>query len=288
VRAFPLEDSLDLGQASDGAVAVSAALLATAMSAAQKGGEVLRRFFGELAAADVSEKAQNDWVSAADRASESEIAAYLANCTPGFGLLAEEGGASGTVGTRWVVDPLDGTANFVRRFPHFAVSVALVVDGRSELGAVYDPMRDETYAAARGGGATCNGRPLEVSGRASLAGAFLATGFPFRVHRHIDVYLALFREVFLAAGALRRPGAAALDLVHTAAGIFDGFFEFCLSPWDLAAGTLIVEEAGGVVTNLDGDLDVVSHGNVIAATPRVHTELLSIVARHAHERDIVP
>jgi len=263
-------------------------LLAVAIAAAQIGGEVLRRYFGELAPSEITEKAQNDWVSAADRASEAAIGEYLSRITPEFGLLGEEQGASGATGTRWVVDPLDGTANFVRRFPHFAVSVALMHGDEVQVGAVIDPMRDEVYAAARGRGATCNGRPLRVSGRAGLSGAFVATGFPFRVHRYIDTYLAVFKDVFLVAGALRRPGAAALDLVHTAAGIFDGFFEFCLSPWDVAAGSLIIEEAGGVVGNLDGEPDIFSHGNIVAGSPEVHRELLSIVSRHAGEADIVP
>lgn len=263
-------------------------LLAVAISAAQVGSEVLRRYFGELAPSEVSEKAQNDWVSAADHASENAIGEYLSRMTPEYGLLGEETGASGATGTRWVVDPLDGTANFVRRFPHFAVSVALMRAHEVHVGAVIDPMRNEVFAAAKGCGATCNGLPLRVSGRPGLAGAFVATGFPFRVHRYIDTYLAVFKDVFLLAGALRRPGAAALDLVHTAAGIFDGFFEFCLSPWDVAAGSLIIREAGGEVGNLDGEADIWSRGNIVAGSPLVYRELLSLLARHAREDDIVP
>ncbi|NWG00553.1 MAG: inositol monophosphatase [Thermoanaerobaculaceae bacterium] len=263
-------------------------LLGVAITAAQLGGTVLRRFFGRLEAAQVEEKGVNDWVSAADREAERAIAAYLAVQTPEFGLLAEEGGASGGAGPRWVVDPLDGTANFVRGFPHFAVSVALVVGREVEVGVIYDPMRDETFSATRGGGAYRNGRPASVSHRSSLAGAFLTTGFPYRVARHIDTYLQVFREVFFQAGALRRPGAAALDLAHVAVGIFDGFFEFSLSPWDVAAGSLIVREAGGVVSDLDGGADVLTRGNVLAATPAVHAALLEIVARFCREADITP
>ncbi|MGE5236287.1 MAG: inositol monophosphatase family protein [Acidobacteriota bacterium] len=264
------------------------ALLAIAMSAAQRGGEILREYFGELKPAEIAEKTRNDWVSAADRASEEAIRAYLTDRTPEYGVLAEEGGASGATGTRWVVDPLDGTLNFVRGFPHFAVSVALVSDGTPEIGAIYDPMRDQLFAAISGGGAFCNGTRLHVSDRPGLAGALVTTGFPFRVHRHLDVYLRIFREVFLRVAGLRRPGAAALDLAHTAAGIFDGFFEFCLSPWDIAAGALIVGEAGGLVTNLDGGPDILSRGNVLAATPGVHRGLLVIISSICRERDIVP
>ncbi len=221
------------------------ALLGVAMTAAEIGGEVLRRHFRALGPEQVSEKARNDYVSAADRASEDAITEFLQRETPEYGLLAEEAGARGGAGARWVVDPLDGTANFVHSFPHFAVSIAFVDRGEPLVGAVYDPMRDEMFAAARGEGARCNGRPLAVTPRVGLAGGFLTTGFPFRVHRMLDLYLRVFHDVFLRVAAIRRPGAAALDLAHTAAGIFDGFFEFCLSEWDIAAGALLVREAGG-------------------------------------------
>jgi len=265
---------------------VNRSLLAVAMTAAQRGGEVLRRHFRAMDPSDVTEKTKNDFVSAADRASEDVIAAYLAEHTPGLGLLAEERGASGEAGARWVVDPLDGTANFVHGFPHFAVSVALVVGEIVEVGAIFDPMRDELFAASRGGGASCNGRTLHVTARPGLSGAFLATGFPFRVHRHLDTYLRVFREVFLEVAALRRPGAAALDLAHTAAGVFDGFFEFCLSPWDIAAGALLVREAGGLVSDLDGGEAIFNHGNVVAAAPGVHAELLALIRRFCSESQI--
>lgn len=258
------------------------------MTAAQIGGEVLRSYFRELGPGQVAEKDRNDWVSEADRVSERTIVGFLADKAPEIGVLAEEAGASGSTGTRWLVDPLDGTLNFVRGFPHFAVSVGLVAAGRLEVGVVYDPMRDELFAARRGGGATRNGAPIRVTGRPGLQGAFVTTGFPYRVHRYLDTFLAVFRDVFMEAGALRRPGAAALDLAHTAAGIFDGFFEFCLSPWDIAAGTLLVREAGGVVTNLDGAPDVFAHGNVVAASPDVHRDLLAVVRQHASESLIVP
>jgi myo-inositol-1(or 4)-monophosphatase len=162
------------------------------------------------------------------------------------------------------------------------------MDGEVEVGVVYDPMRDELYSATRGGGAWCNGRRLRVTGRQGLSGGFLTTGFPFRVHRLLDVYLRVFHDVFLRVAAIRRPGAAALDLAHTAAGIFDGFFEFCLSPWDIAAGALLVREAGGAVSNLDGSAEIFAHGNVVAAGAPVHRELLALIQRHCHEKDIHP
>ncbi len=265
---------------------MSDSLLAVAMTAAQIGGTILRSYFGRLEAGEVEEKGQNDWVSAADRASEDAIASFLKRQTPELGFLAEESGvrAAGTAG--WVVDPLDGTANFVRSFPHFAVSVGLVVDGTPTVGVIYDPMRDELFTATAGRGAYRNGCRVSVSGRARLDGAFLTTGFPFRVQRHIDTYLSVFRAVYLRAGAIRRPGAAALDLAHTGAGIFDGFFEFNLSPWDLAAGAVIVREAGGLVTNLDGGAELFARGNVLAAPPGVHRDLLAAVRDICRDADI--
>jgi myo-inositol-1(or 4)-monophosphatase len=266
---------------------VNESLLSVAMSAAQLGGEVLRRYFGRLAAADVEEKAQNDWVSAADRESEAAIGAFLHRHTPSLGVLAEEGGLRGDDRVLWVVDPLDGTANFVRSFPHFAVSVGLVEHGVPTVGAIYDPMRDELFAAARGGGACRNGRTIRASTRTGLDGAFVTTGFPFRVRRHIDTYLAVFRDVYCRAAAIRRPGAAALDLAHTAAGVFDGFFEFNLSPWDLAAGAVIAREAGALVTDLDGaEGNLLARGNVLAAAAGVHRDLLAIVGSHCRDADI--
>jgi myo-inositol-1(or 4)-monophosphatase len=268
--------------------AVRPSLLAIAMTAAQRGGEVLRRYFRSMDPSEVSEKAENDFVSAADRESEEAITSYLRVHTPALGVLAEEGGASGAKGDRWVVDPLDGTANFVRGFPHFGVSVALVAEGAVRVGAIYDPMRDELFSALRGGGAWCNGRRRRVTARDGLAGGFVTTGFPFRVHHLLDTYLRVFHDVFLRVAAIRRPGAAALDLAHTAAGIFDGFFEFCLSPWDIAAGALLVREAGGVVTNLDGEDEIFTHGNVVAAGPGVQRALLAVIQRHCREKDIYP
>jgi myo-inositol-1(or 4)-monophosphatase len=261
--------------------------LPIAISAAERAGEVLCRCFRELEPGDVSEKTRNDFVSLADRASEDVIRSYLALHTPQYGFLGEETGATGSTSVRWVVDPLDGTANYVHGFPHFAVTIALVDGPAIALGVVLDPIRGELYSCTCGGGAFCNGRRLAVRERAGLGGAFVTTGFPFRVHRHIDTYLRVFRDVFTTASAIRRPGAAALDLAHTAAGIFDAFFEFNLSPWDIAAGTLLIREAGGVVTNLDGGDDVFASGNVVAGGVSAQRELLAVVQRYCREAEIV-
>lgn len=256
-------------------------LLPLAITAAERGAEELRRWFRRLEPGHIDEKLENDFVTAADRASEEAVIELLREGAPGLGILAEERGASGQSDACWVLDPLDGTLNFVRGFPHFAVSLALVVGGRVELGVVVDPLRRETFHAVRGGGAFCNGRPVVASRRPGLHGAFVTTGFPYRIKPFLDDYLALFRDVFEAVGALRRPGAAALDLAHTAAGVFDGFFEFGLSVWDVAAGMLIVEEAGGVVTDAGGGREVFRHGNIVAGGPAVQPALLELISRRA-------
>ena len=261
-------------------------LLAVAVAAAQAGGEVLLRLFGSLRPDQIAEKGRNDWVTAADRASEDVILQLLRHHAPEVGILAEESGEHGSAGLRWVVDPLDGTANFLNGFPHFAVSVALVEDGSPVLGVIFDPLRGELFTAVRGRGAWRNGHLLSASVRPGLAGSFLATGFPYRVHPVIDAYLRIFKRIFLRAGAIRRPGAATLDLAHTAAGIFDGFFEFSLSPWDLAAGVLLVREAGGTATDLCGGPDVFSLGHIVAGGGAVQSELLEIIQSELQGREL--
>lgn len=259
--------------------------LSVAATAAQLGGQVLKKYFrGALA---VDQKAKHDYVSAADRESEETIRSFLAWATPECGFLGEEGGLRGSQRRIWVVDPLDGTTNFVRGFPHFAVSVALVEATEVLVGAIYDPLRDELFTAVQGLGAWCNGKPIATSSQKTLAGAFVTTGFPFRMGAALSTYLAVFADVFPLAAAIRRPGAACLDLAHTACGIFDAFFEFFLSPWDLAAGVLVVREAGGLATNLDGGKNVFAHGHVVAGTPAVQRELLSVVQRHATEQTLL-
>lgn len=259
--------------------------LSFAATAAQIGGERLKKYF--RSAVRVDEKRRHDYVSEADWESEEAIRQYLAKQTPECAFLGEEGGLEGDHKLCWVVDPLDGTSNFIRGFPHFAVSVALMEAGQVRVGAIYDPMRAELFTAAQGFGAYRNGELIRVSGREGIQGAFITTGFPFRLGSLLPTYLAIFSEVFPQVAAIRRPGAASLDLAHTACGIFDAFFEFFLSPWDLAAGILLVREAGGTVTNLDGSHDVFPKGNVVAGTPDVQRSLLKLVQRHAREADLV-
>jgi myo-inositol-1(or 4)-monophosphatase len=260
------------------------ALLDVALAAARAGAGVLRASYRspELR---VRAKGRNDLVSSADHAAEEAIVAAVREHFPAAAFLAEEGGRSGTDQEElvWVVDPLDGTNNFLQGLPIFCTSVACCRGDQALVGVVIDPLSGDEYTARRGGGAWRNGGRLEVSRRPALDGAFLATGYPFRAHAALDLYLAMFRDVFLQARGIRRCGAAALDLAYTAAGIFDGFFELRLSPWDLAAGVLLVEEAGGVVSDLDGARGYFTGGNVVAGSPGVWRELRQMLARHGGE-----
>ncbi|MEX0879934.1 MAG: inositol monophosphatase family protein [Thermoanaerobaculia bacterium] len=247
------------------------ALLETAVDAARAGGEVLLANWRNLPRGSVEEKTKNDFVTFADRESEQRIIAAIRSRYPEDAFLAEEGGAQeGRAGARvWIIDPLDGTSNFVAGFPFWCVSIAALEAGELVAAVVWDPLRDEMYTAEPGGGAWRNGTRLAVTGRPDLEGAFVATGFPFRNRHKIDTYLALFKAVFGQARAIRRAGSAALDLAYVAAGVFDGFFEFRLAPWDLAAGALLITEAGGEVTDFDGGKRYLDRGNVVAGPPGV-------------------
>ncbi len=233
------------------------ALLDAAVDAAVAGGRVLSANWRNLPHGSVEEKKKNDFVTLADRESEERIVGVLRGRFPGDAFLGEEGGTHGGGEARsgariWIIDPLDGTSNFVSGFPFWCVSIAAREGDDLVAAVVWDPLRDEMYTAERGGGAWRNGTRLSVTGRPGLDGAFVATGFPFRNRHKIDSYLALFKAVFVHARAIRRAGSAALDLAYVAAGVFDGFFEFRLAPWDVAAGALLISEAGGVLTDFDG------------------------------------
>ena len=248
-----------------------ARLAAVAEAAARAGGDVVARHFGRLAAG-VHSKAPGDYVSEVDVASEEVIRAALERDAPGIAFFGEEGGGTrGDLG--WVVDPLDGTANFLHGFPIVGVSVALVEAGRPVAGAVHAPMLGETYTAAAGGGAFRDGRPLRVADRPPAS----ATGFPFKSKHRVDDYRRVFEGAFLTLEDLRRAGAASLDLAWTAAGVFDGFFEIGLGSWDVAAGALLVLEAGGVVTDWAGDGRAwLSSGDILAGPAPVHRVLLDL------------
>ncbi|HVT61007.1 MAG TPA: inositol monophosphatase family protein [Thermoanaerobaculia bacterium] len=263
-------------------------LLETAVLAARAGARVLERHF-RSAELEVTRKGENDFVTRADRESEAAVLGEIRRRHPGHRILAEEGGGAGAGGDsefQWLIDPLDGTTNFLQGLPVWSVSVACRRDEEVVVGVVDDPAGKNLFTAARGAGARWNGKPMAASPHGGLAGAFLATGYPFRAHATLDAYLAIFRDVFLQAKAIRRCGSAALDLAYTAAGVYDGFFEFRLSPWDIGAGVLLVREAGGLLTDLDGGERFFGGGNVVAGGPAVQRELLAAVARHASEAQL--
>jgi myo-inositol-1(or 4)-monophosphatase len=255
------------------------------VAAARAGGEVLLRLFRQLDPATVSEKTKHDLVSQADRDSEAVIQAELERRLPGYRFLGEESGASGEgPGPRWIVDPLDGTLNFVQGLPHWCVSVALWDERGGLVGCIHDPLRQDLFLAARGRGATWNGRPMAVSRQPGLDGAFLATGFAWQLEERFPAYNRALCAVFPRAKGLRRAGSAALDLAHTACGIYDGFFELGLKPWDLAAGVVLVQEAGGIVTDWRGGTGWPESGNVVAGNPGVQPELVAAVAAFTPDR----
>ena len=263
-------------------------LVDAAVAAARAGGEVLTANWRNLPRGSVEEKTKNDFVTHADRESEERIIAAIRERFPHDAFLAEEGGLrKGGEGARvWIIDPLDGTSNFVSGFPFWCVSIAAWEREELVAAVVWDPLRDEMYTAEKGGGAWRNGTRLSVAGRTSLDGAFVATGFPFRNRQKIDAYLALFKAVFLQARAIRRAGSAALDLAYVAAGVFDGFFEFRLAPWDIAAGALLIEEAGGELTDFAGGKGYLERGNVIAGSRGVAEGLRAVAKGIVDEETI--
>lgn len=262
-------------------------LLETAIAAARAGAEVVTRYFRD-ADLEVRRKGENDFVTQADQESEAAILSVIRERFPDHRILAEEGGGAGDGHGehQWLIDPLDGTTNFLQGLPVYCVSVACRRGDELLAAAIEDPEGKNVFTATRGGGAFWNGRRMEASRREGLKGAFLATGYPFRALSTLDCYLDIFRDVFRHAKAIRRCGSAALDLAYTAAGVYDGFFEFRLSPWDLGAGILLVHEAGGAVSDLDGAHGYFQGGNVVAGGVGVQRELLATVRLHASEAEL--
>jgi len=256
-----------------------------ASDAARLGAVVLLKHWEQLGKEDADLKSRNDWVSRADRESEAAIIALIREHCPDDAILGEEGGMSfeGTSGRTWIIDPLDGTSNYLQHFPVWSISIGLKTGAEITAGVVYEPLRDIFFTAERGAGAFRNGVPMRVSNQEGIDGSFLATGFPFRAQQFVSVYCAIFQDVISVAKGVRRAGSAALDLAYTAAGIFDGFFELHLAPWDIAAGSLLVTEAGGVFSDFSGGERWLRRGNVVGAPPGVHRELLQLLGRHVTE-----
>ena len=244
-------------------------MLNIAIRAARKGGNVIARSVDRIDQLNVDAKAQNDFVTEVDRQAENEIIYTIRSAYPDHGILAEESGKQDGNDYQWVIDPLDGTTNFVHGFPQFAVSIGLKHKGRMEQAVVYDPLRQELFTATRGNGAQLNDRRIRVTKRTELEGSLLGTGFPFKQQQHLDVYLNTFKALFPQTAGIRRAGSAALDLAYVAAGRLDGFWEIGLSEWDMAAGVLLIQEAGGLVSDFAGGNEYLQTGNIVAGNPKL-------------------
>jgi myo-inositol-1(or 4)-monophosphatase len=255
-------------------------MLNIAVKAARRAGNIIIRATRNLDLVAFKEKAANDFVSEVDREAEQAIIRTLRDAYPDHSILAEESGASGKSDYQWIVDPLDGTTNFIHGFPQFAVAIALRHRGVITQAVIYDPSRNDLFTSTRGRGAFLNDQRIRVSKRTQLRSSLIGTGFPFRQFEHIDVYLAILRGMMGGAAGVRRAGSAALDLAYVAAGRLDGFWELGLSPWDIAAGALLVSEAGGLIGDLTGENQYLDTGNVVAGNPKVFVELLRAIEPH--------
>jgi myo-inositol-1(or 4)-monophosphatase len=243
------------------------------------GGRVLLEHLGTLKRSEASQKAVNDYVTFVDTASEREILDHLRSIFPDHSFLAEETGSYGTGSMEWIIDPLDGTKNYIHGIPWFCISIALMDAGRPAVGVVHDPVRDLFFTAERGKGAFCNGRAIHVSSAQGIDGALVATGFPFRDKSRTVPYFGTLSRIFLRASGVRRAGSAALDLAYVAQGSLDGFFEFGLSAWDIAAGSLLIREAGGIVTDIKGGDRYLESGDVVAGPEFVHRDILDQIKK---------
>ena len=255
-------------------------MLNTAVKAARKAGNIINRATRDLDLLKVESKRQNDFVTEVDRAAEAAVIAVLREAYPNHSILAEESGASkGSQGEyEWVIDPLDGTTNFIHGVPQFAVSIGLRHKGIVTQAVIYDPAKNELFTATRGAGAYLNDKRMRVGKRERIGDALIGTGFPFSKIDLLERYIEMFRKVTLNCAGIRRPGAAALDLAYVAAGRFDGFWEMGLAPWDMAAGTLLVQEAGGLVGDFSGESGFFESGEIVAGSPKVFAQLLALIS----------
>ena len=249
-------------------------MLNIAVKAARRAGTIISRASENLDVLTVKHKSLNDLVSEVDRASEDAIIEVIRGAYPDHAILAEESGASGDSEYVWIIDPLDGTTNFLHGFPQYCVSIGMLHKGVPTHGVIYDPTRNDLYTASRGRGAFLNDKRLRVSKRDKLIDGLIGTGFPFRMFEHLDAYNAMLRDMMTKCAGVRRPGAAALDLCAVAAGRFDGFWEIGLKPWDTAAGELLAKESGAIVTDFVGGHNYENSGNIVVANPRVLKEML--------------
>ena len=259
-------------------------MLNVAIKAARAAGAIINRAALDVESVRISQKQINDFVTEVDHASEAAIIETLLTAYPGHGILAEESGSEHGAKDSdyvWIIDPLDGTTNFIHGFPVYCVSIALAFKGKIEQAVVYDPSRNDLFTATKGRGAFLNERRIRVSKRTQLKQCLIATGFPFRPGDNFKNYLAMMGDVMQRTAGLRRPGAAALDLAYVAAGYTDAFFETGLSPWDVAAGSLLVTEAGGLIGNFTGEADFMDQRECLAGTPRIYGQMVQILGKYS-------
>lgn len=252
-------------------------MLNIAIRAARNAGNIIVRNLDRVDQLVVHTKERNDFVTEVDRQAEQEIIRVLRKAYPDHGILAEESGLHDGDVHQWIIDPLDGTTNYLHGFPQFAVSIALRYQGRLEQAVIYDPILQELFTATRGAGAHLNDRRIRVTGRRSLEGALLGTGFPHNNRQYLDAYLGMFRALFPQTAGIRRAGSAALDLAYVACGRLDGFWELGLSAWDMAAGVLLIQEAGGLSGDLHGGHSHLERGNIVAANPKLFPVILKTI-----------
>lgn len=257
-------------------------MLNTAVSAARDAGTIIFRNMERGRDLSINIKGRNDFVSEIDHHAESAIIKRIQKAYPHHGILAEESGYHGPGSIEdeflWIIDPLDGTTNYIHGFPQFAVSIALQYHGKLEQAVIYDPLKNELFTASRGNGAQLDGRRIHVSKQSRLSEALLGTGFPYREFEYIDIYLESFRTLMTSTAGIRRAGAAALDLAYVACGRLDGFWEFGLKPWDMAAGALLIQEAGGFVFDMTGSDAYLQSGNIIGGNPKIADSILNVVS----------
>ena len=259
-------------------------MINVAIKAARTAGSIINRAALDIESVRISQKKVNDFVTEVDHAAEQAIIETLLTAYPGHGIWAEESGKEfGAQDSEfvWIIDPLDGTTNFIHGLPVYCVSIALAVRGKVEQAVVYDPTRNDLFTATKGRGAFLNDRRLRVSKRTELKGCLISTGFPFRENDDFAQYLSMMGEVMQKTAGLRRPGSAALDLAYVAAGFTDGFFEFGLQPWDVAAGSLLVTEAGGLIGNFTGESDFLEQEECLAGAPRIYGQLVSMLGKYS-------
>ena len=261
-------------------MALNHPMINIAVKAARRAGRIINQAADNLDALTVQHKTLNDLVSEVDRASEAAIIETIHAAYPDHAILAEESGAAGESDYAWIIDPLDGTTNFLHGFPQYAVSIGVTHKGVLTHGVIFDPTRNDLYTASRGRGAFLNDRRMRVSKRTKLIDGLIGTGFPFREFAHANAYVGMMKELMSKTAGIRRPGAAALDLASVAAGRFDGFWEIGLQPWDMAAGALMILEAGGLVGDLQGNDDFMQHGNIVAGNPKIFVQLLQVIDTH--------